>query len=131
MAVTTIGEALRYVLVNDSAVSAITSRCYPASLPQNPTYPLILYYHISGTTDNHLRGSSGMARVRYQIESWAKTYAAAQTLAAAVRVALNNYSGTVNTVRIGSCLIESERDIYEETVSCNRVIQDFVVWFDE
>jgi len=43
MSVDTIEKAIRSILVADTAVKAITTRCYPVTLPQNPTYPLILF----------------------------------------------------------------------------------------
>ncbi len=131
MAAATIEEAIHDILVADNTVKAITTRCYPSTLPQNPTYPLILYIRLFGSTDNHLNGSSGMASPSFQIEAWAETYAAAKALAAAIRGALNNYRGTTGTVRIGSCLIQSERDVYESEISVHRIIQDYKILHDE
>ena len=51
-----IETAIRYILVNDTTVKAITTRCYPVNIPQTPTYPLILYTQISGHRDHTLRG---------------------------------------------------------------------------
>lgn len=131
MSVDTIEKAIRAILVADSTVKAITTRCYPGSLPQNPTYPLILYYKVTGMRDHHLQGPSGLAHPRFQVEAWATTYDAAKTLANAIREALDGYSGTQGTVVIGSILMESERDTYEEAVSCHRVIMDYMAWHSE
>lgn len=126
-----IEQAIRYILVNDATVKAITTRCYPVTIPQDPTYPLIIYAKISGMRDHVLQGPSGLANPRFQIEAWATTYSAAKDLAAAMRGALNNYRGTVGTVRIGSCLIQSERDIYEPEAACHRVVMDYTIWHSE
>ena len=131
MSVDTIEKAIRSILINDSTVSAITTRCYPATLPQDPIYPLILFSKVTGMRDHHLQGPSGLAHPRFQVEAWATTYDAAKTLANAIREALDGYKGTVGTVVIGSILIESERDVYEDAVSCHRVIMDFYCWHSE
>jgi hypothetical protein len=131
MAATTIEEAIHDILVTDSSVKAITTRCYPSTLPQNPTYPLILYAKVTGERINDLSGPSGMAHPRFQIEAWAETYAAAKSLANAIRVCLNGYRGTSGAVQIGSFLIQSERDIYEPEAACHRVVMDYAIWHNE
>jgi len=126
-----IEAAIRSILINDATVKAITTRCYPVTLPQSPTYPLILYTKITGMRDHHLRGPSGHAHPRLQIESWSKSYSEAKTLAAAIRKALDGYSGTASSTKIGSCLIESERDIYESEIEVYRIVQDYFTWHEE
>ena len=131
MSATNIEEAIHDILIADSAVQALTTRCYPSTLPQDPAYPLILYMRVYGARENALEGPVGMANPHFQIETWAKTYAAAKALAQAVRNALNGYRGTSGTVRIGSFLIQSERDVYESAVACHRIIMDYSIWHDE
>ena len=126
-----IETAIRYILINDSTVKDITTRCYPVTIPQSPQYPLILYTKITGMRDHHLRGPSGHAHPRFQVEAWSKTYTEAKTLADAIREALDGYSGTASSTKIGSCLIDSEQDIYESEVEAFRVIMDFFVWHEE
>ena len=126
-----IEAAIRSILIADDTVKALTTRVYPVALPQSPQYPLILYTKITGMRDHHLQGPSGHAHPRFQIEAWAKTYTEAKTLADAIREALDGYSGTAAGTKIGSCLIESEQDIYESEVEAFRVIMDFFVWHEE
>jgi len=61
----------------------------------------------------------------------AKTYTEAKTLADAIREALDGYSGTAAGTKIGSCLIESERDDYQNEIDVHRVIQDYFTWHVE
>jgi len=126
-----IETAIRYILINDSTVKDITTRCYPVTIPQSPQYPLILYTKITGMRDHHLRGPSGHAHPRLQIESWSKSYSEAKTLAAAIRKALDGYSGTASGTVIRSCLIESERDIFESEIEVYRVTSDWFIWHEE
>ena len=126
-----IESAIHYILVNDATVKAITTRCYPVIIPQNPTCPLILFTKITGHRDHHLSGPSGVAHPRFQIEAWAETYAGAKELADAIREALDGYSGTAKSTAIHSCLIDSERDVYESEIEVYRVIQDYFFWHEE
>ncbi|MDA3835853.1 MAG: DUF3168 domain-containing protein [Spirochaetales bacterium] len=126
-----IESALRYILINDATVSAITTRCYPVMLPQYPVYPLILYTKISGDRDHHLQGPSGHAHPRFQVEAWSESYTGAKTLADAIRKALDGYSGTAAGTKIWSALIDSERDTFESVISVYRVISDWFVWHEE
>jgi len=126
-----IEAAIRSILINDDTVKDITTRCYPVTIPQSPTYPLILYTKITGTRDHHLQGPSGHAHPRFQIEAWSKTYTEAKTLADAIREALDGYSGTAAGTKIGSCLIESEQDIYESEIEVYRVTSDWFIWHEE
>jgi len=126
-----IEAAIRSILIADDTVKALTTRVYPVALPQSPQYPLILYTKITGMRDHHLQGPSGHAHPRFQIEAWAKTYTEAKTLADAIREALDGYSGTAAGTKIGSCLIESEQDIYESEIEVYRVTSDWFIWHEE
>lgn len=126
-----IETAIRSILINDIAVSAITTRCYPVMIPQAAQVPLILYQKVSGMRDHVLTGPTGLARPRIQVEAWAETYAGAKELGAAIRKALDGYIGTAAGVEIGSCLIESERDIYESELGVHRVVQDYMIYHKE
>ena len=126
-----IETAIRYILINDATVKAITTRCYPVTIPQSPTYPLILYTKITGMRDHTLRGASGHTHPRFQIEAWAKASTGVKTLADAIRNALDDYTGTASGTVIHSCLIDSERDAYESAIEVYRVIQDYFIWHEE
>ena len=123
--------ALKTILINDTTVKAITTSCFYSDIPQGSTYPLILLAKISGVRDHHLRGPSGHAHPRYQVDSWAATDTAAQALAKAVRKALDGYSGTVVGFKIRSCLHDNERDGYEPELKIHKVMQDYMIWFEE
>jgi hypothetical protein len=126
-----IETAIRYILLNDTTVKAITTRCHPVTIPQTPTYPLILYTQISGHRDHTLRGASGHVHPRFQVEAWDETYTGAKTLADAIRNVLDDYIGTASGTVIKSCLIDSERDIYEPEIEVYRKVQDYLIWYEE
>ena len=127
----TIEAAIRGVLVGDTTVKTITTRCYPVMIPPNPTYPLILYTRISGVRDHHLQGPSGIVRTRLQVEAWAETYSGAKTLSEAIRGALDGLTGTKSGVVVGSCLLDNERDIYEPELGVYRIVHDYLILDEE
>lgn len=127
MSVTTIEEALKKVLTDNAGVAAILAgRVYPVILPQNVTYPALAYQKVTGAPDMALDGESGLTRNRFQIDAYGETYAAVRGLSKAVRTALNGKKFTVDAVRIGSVVMISERDFYEEKTY--RVSMDFSIW---
>jgi len=132
-----IEQALKYILVNDATVKAITTRVYYDNIPQDPTYPLILITQISGHRDQVLRGPTGHAHPRYQVDAWTQKASGyghkytARRLADAIREALNGYSGTVEGRTIKSCLLDNERPKNEPELKAYRIMQDYMIWHEE
>ncbi|MFA5445044.1 MAG: DUF3168 domain-containing protein [Bacteroidales bacterium] len=128
-----IEQAIRYILVNDTTVKAITTRCYPVKLPQSPVYPLMLYHAVGGIEEHALGGTTGKSRSRMQVEAWSNVSALeAKTLMKAISGALIDYVGTVAGVVIKSITAES-RPIsgYEAGVEAYRYHRDFMIWHTE
>lgn len=131
MTAANIEQALAAILKADATVAAITTRVYPNFIPQAPTYPLIVYQKITGYRDHALTGPTGKAHPRFQVEAWAETYSAAKALANAIREALDGKALSSGSVVIGSSIIQSERDWYEDAAEAHRIIMDFNFWHDE
>jgi len=129
----TIESALRSMIIADETVEGLTgSRVYPGWLPQSVTLPCITYTKVSGERGMNVSAPSGYAHPRFQVDTWATTYAGAKTLANAVRQALNGVTNTtISGVRIGSIVMLSERDDFETDTEIHRVSMDFSVWHDE
>ena len=116
---------IRARLLADAGVSAIVgTRIYAVILPQDPTYPAASYQRISGPRMQELAGATDRAMARIQIDSWAVTYAGAQSLAAAIRESLNGFIGTLTTHH-AVIRLDNERDWYESEAGVYRVIQDY------
>ncbi len=98
----------------------VSNRCYPLLMPENPSYPSIIYTRISSTPENTLNGGATIDLVRFQIDSYAETYSAARTLAASVRTAMEAaaFKG----------LLQTDEDFFEPDVTIYRVTQDYYVW---
>ncbi len=107
-------------LAQDHGVAAlIGDRIYPVKLPQNPTYPAITYFQVSGSPIYTKQGRHG-TRPRVQISCWAKSYTTVKQLAAAVVAAMDGYAR--------ENLNQNEFDIYEEAAEVYQVPLDFIIW---
>lgn len=120
---------IRTRLAADATVSGLVStRIYAVKLPQKPTYPAVTYSRVSGERLHNLGGTSGRARMRLSISSWATTYVGAQALAAAIRASLDGFNGTLTTID-AVILIENEIDLSEDEPNPDlyRILQDYMV----
>jgi hypothetical protein len=119
-------------LSGDSDVSGLVStRIYPVSLPQKPTYPAIVYTRISGDRLHSLGGASNLASPRFQIDCFASTYSAVKDLASKIRSAINGFRGTVSGVTVHGIFLESDNDIFEDDFNVYRVSSDYFIHYKE
>lgn len=66
---------------------------------------------IGGPADPTIKGASGYAVVRLQIDAYAETYSAARAAMGAARAALDAYSGTTAGTYIATIRAERPRDM--------------------
>ena len=127
-----IQDGIYAFLIADAGVSAIVgTRVYPILMPQNPTFELITYQKISGVRGKQLSGTTGYARPVIQIDCWAESFLTAQTLADAVRSAVDGYSGLMGSDVVDRAQIMNEMDLYENETQIFRVSQDYEIWHTE
>lgn len=130
----TIESDIRARLAADGTVAGLVStRIYPAILPQDPMLPAIVFSKVSAVRVHKLTGASGWSMPRMTVHSWGRTYAEAKTVAAAVRESLNGFIGQLSdgqspeSFRRAVIRIDNELDDYEEDTDFHRVIQDYMV----
>jgi len=102
--------------------------------PQTARPPFVIYQRISGERFASLTGPSGLAQARIQVDTYDPTFEGAKTIAAAIRQALDGYSGTVAGVRIGgvSKLSDNPDQVEAETDPKSfRCSQDFLFTYEE
>lgn len=109
----------------------VSTRIYPAPIPQSPTYPLVTYMQVSGVRGYVYGNQDGFVQGRWQVDSWSTTSTGARALAEQVRLALSNYKGTSDSVVIDLITIENELKDYDDDASLHRVIQDYFVTYRE
>ena len=92
------------------------------SIQDSQQYPYIVYRRLVSPINNILDGNGNppINQTIFEVTSWAQTYAASVSQAAAVSAAMRGW--TVQNVQT------REHDQYEADVRLYRVIQEFSVW---
>lgn len=128
-----IDEYLYTFLIAQSGITSIVStRVYPVILPEKPTYPAITYRDDDHDIDESFDGNGILTRSDYFIDAWSTTHTGALTLAAAIKTALKNHSGSFGGINIQQLSIRTIPGmIYEDSVEAYRKTQLFTIWHDE
>jgi hypothetical protein len=101
---------------------AAIGTAYPDALPANPTLPSMSYKFISLSQQRH-HGGNSLARYRLQVDCWAKTRGAANTLADSVKTALD-----LNQTGIELITVEQAIDFNDVETGIERRMLEFYVW---
>lgn len=127
-----IEQAIYERLTTYAGLAALVgARVYPVILPQSPALPAVTYTKVTNEHVQSHGGASGLAMPRFQVDSWATTYASAKAVAEQVRLALLGFRGAVAGVLIGGVLAETETDVYEPETRIYRVSQDYRIAHEE
>jgi hypothetical protein len=102
---------------------AAVGATYPDGLPANPTLPSTSYKFVS-EIQHRSHSGNGLQRHRLQVDCWAKTRAAANTLAASVVTALDLVQSGVELITI-----ENAADLNEPETGIERRMLEFYVWY--
>lgn len=135
--------ALHAHLIHQPTIAALVAeRVMPVmEVPAKPTYPLITYQLISRTRPYHLRGSGGHVRAHFQLNAWAETSREVETLADAIRLAINNIDHATlghgeETIFTLEAFIDDESDDSSEPADASLVGRhrraiDLVIRYEE
>ena len=118
-----------YLTANSGVSAIVSTRLYPLKLPQGATLPALAYQLISNARPHDITaGPTGHAFPRFQITSYAESYSAAKSLAAAVRSALDGYRGAMGSeTGVGGVALIGERDSFETETEYPSVQQDYLI----
>jgi hypothetical protein len=124
-------------------VSSVTNRVYPLVIPQQvydeaTKQPCLVYTMDTDTRQVTQDGTNALVRGSLQVDCYARSYKAAQTLAAAVRTALVDYSGLmaaatspITSTEVNRIHLEGESNLMDEEPGLYRVMQRYAVWYYE
>lgn len=103
------------LLSAESTITAICStRIYVNRAPQKAAFPHVIITQMGSEENTSLDGASGQLRfLDFDIDCKAKSSVSAEALANAVRVYIDDYSGTAGTFTIGAVIMNDESDDYE------------------
>ncbi len=118
-----------------------TGGVHPPPLPQNPTFPLLTYFSVSGVPDQTHEGPSGLILSRFQINCWDREqkatvpgggYIGAKNLANQVCRQLDGFHGMMGIVRVDSVdCVDKGRDLYNPEMGLYQVQLDFLIGYSE
>ena len=128
----TLEVGLRAFLLQQAGIATLVgARVYPDILPQAPTYPAITLLRIASTRTFVHAGASTLARVRFQIDCWGRTYSQAHDLGDTIRRSMNGYRGSFQGTEVPGAFLRAEHDLYEPDGDVHRLSQDWEVWQQE
>lgn len=114
----TLKGAVYEELVGDAGVTAIVGTdVFMGAAEQDQTPPYIVFNQIGKVPENHLTGTSPLARTVIQVNCYETKPGLLDTLAAAVIAAMRRFSGTMGTgaatATVRDVLIDDDRDTYD------------------
>lgn len=120
-------------VTGNAGVSAlIGTRFTPLLLDQNSAFPAAVYQFISGTHEESMQGSSGLAAGRLQVSAYGVTPKDSRDVAEAIRLVLHGLSGTVGTTdNVAILILDGPRDGYEDEIKRFRRDYDYQVHYHE
>lgn len=126
----TIEEALYDGITGYSRISdLIDNRLYPLIMPQNPTYPAVVYSRVSERGllmhDGPPPGGSDVRQGRFQFDIYGDTYASVQDVAGELRAYLHGFVGEMGGVQISVIIHLNTIDGLGEEVEIFRTTQDY------
>jgi hypothetical protein len=124
-------EALANYLLGASGITdLVVDRITCGTLPQGEAVPAIVLNKIDGLPEYSDEGEAGLSSARIQIDSYADTYAAAKSVARAVKALLSGASFEQDRIKFDT-FIEDEQDSFEEATGPDRrfrVRLDITAW---
>jgi hypothetical protein len=135
MSTSNAGNVIYNKLVNTVGVTKLVStRIRPSRAAQTDVYPYIVYEKISEPSLQTKDGNSGWYKARYQLSILATSLSSVQTIADAVRTALDGVGGTIAGFTVQRITFEDERDIFNDNSAIDGVYmlqQDYFLTFQD
>lgn len=98
-------------LTSQTAVSSlIGSRVYPLIAPMGTPLPLVVYQRTAVERPQSLAGNVGNPVVTLQLTTYGTSYTSVKAIARAVRLAVDNWTGTTAGVTIQRTTLVTEAD---------------------
>lgn len=106
-------QGMYSLLTGNSPQTLAAGRIYPR-LPQNVTFPAIVYTRASTDRTQSLDANVGVTEVTMVLECMAESYSEAKTLADEVRTIMHGYSGAWSSLVCRNVTLDSETDDSEQ-----------------
>lgn len=132
-----IKAALATFLRTDPGIAALAGdRSYPEVIPDQvfdeaSKRPCVVWSRQGASRDRTFCGTGPVTQSTFSIDCYARTSAAAEGLAQAVRTALTDYRGSMSGVEIKDVQLTSDFDLLDLEPGLFRVALSFDIWHDE
>lgn len=116
--------------------SATSAGIYPILAELNAPFPLVVYRRTGTRRERDFRGNVGRPVATFSVSAVAESYSQAKDIADALRLSVDNFTGTASGVTIVNVALISESDSYERppegrSKPLYRVDQIYEVRFQE
>lgn len=132
-----IRQSIYTFLTGHGLITAIVgTNIFYGYAPSGTPSPFIVYQQIDSIPEHHQGGDSGMGRTRIQIDCYSTDADQTETLAHAVRRALDGYRDSIGSTFINAITLENRLDGMEgpsdgSEIRTFRSTLDFIVYHDE
>lgn len=117
--------------VSDYLQPKLNNRLFPFLLPQKCSLPAVVYLPISVERLHSLLADTGFVKQRLQFSCFGKSYKEAVQTAKTIQTELQNFSGAMSGLSIGSVLLMEEITDYEQDTDIYSVSLEFEFQFEE
>lgn len=108
-----IGKVITSILTNDAALTALVSnKIYPIVIGLDTPLPAVVYT-VDSVDPSYTKTGWTQDECTFKVTSYAKDYADVQTVAAAVRKALELKSGTYSSIEITKIYMTGHEEYYQ------------------
>ncbi len=122
-----ISETVYGILSVAAGITTITTNIFPVVIPQKANPPAITYQRDGSRYLRTFDGHVQLVEASFQIDCWASSVATAESLAAAVKSVLIDYS----TAPITQVWLTNELNLFEAETELHRVLLQFTAWHIE
>jgi hypothetical protein len=133
--------AVRQLVLAHPAVVQAGAKVYPLRVPQDGTYPNVVFTRVSAVHHTSLTAPSGLVQARIQLDFRARDYDTAKLLASAVSAPLagggiQGYAGQVLGYTIQGMHLVGDQETDESPYAADdlpvfRIQHDYHVWYGE
>ena len=108
----------------------VGNRIYPVLIPESAQLPAVAYSLISTPEIHAMNADPTINGPRYQISCRSATFSSAEDVAEQVKLALKDYSGTVEGIVIQRIFYKDEKHFDEPDTKTFHIAIDFIVWYE-
>ena len=115
-------HVLNALTTYNSLTTLVSTKIYPAKVPQAVAPPAVTYRVVSGGRVNSLTGYSGLSNPQVYIDCFSTSYSQVLSVSTAIIEAITG------STRFKAVLSDNPVDEYDDEISVHRRTLDFSIW---